>query len=217
MQKNWKIKNFTSLIDNMNVNYYKDFLTQEKADKYYKLFENKLTYNSELDSKVTLPSGEFYIKRKQVAYGDPSVIYHFAGVSSIARSWDDKNDPICIVLKKLKRKVELFTKQTFNYVLINRYADGDDSIGYHRDKEEELDKYSSIVGVTFGAERDFSFKPDKFIPKKLPDKIDIILHHGSIISMNYPTNQYWKHSVPKRAKIRDSRINLTFRKIKKSE
>lgn len=44
-------------------------------------------------------------------------------------------------------------------------------------------------------------------------KIEIPLHHGSVLVMAGELQHYWQHSVPKQAKIKNSRINLTFRNI----
>lgn len=202
IQKTYEIKNFTSLIDNFNVYYYKDFIPKKLADRYLSTFERKLKLHH---SNVIVNGKEYTIGRKSTAYGEP-------GISRYANSWDTKNDPVCQIIRNIRKKVELFTRQKFNFVVINRYADGNDSIGYHRDREL---KDSPIVGVTLGAEREFSFIPAFFIPKKMPTRLDIILHHGSIYALNTPTNEHWKHGVPKRANVRSPRISLTFRQIQK--
>lgn len=44
-------------------------------------------------------------------------------------------------------------------------------------------------------------------------KIEIPLHHGSILVMAGELQHHWQHSVPKQAKIKNSRINLTCRNI----
>ena len=73
---------------------------------------------------------------------------------------------------------------------------------------------ASIVGVSLGSERDFKFKAKKgFIPKNLASDMTFVLHHGSLVSMNNPTNKWWQHAVPKRAKVKKPRISLTFRYI----
>ena len=43
--------------------------------------------------------------------------------------------------------------------------------------------------------------------------ITIELEHGSLLMMNYPTNQFWYHSLPKRKRAPGVRINMTFRKM----
>ena len=127
--------------------------------------------------------------------------------------WNEPKDIVCSTLRKIKRNVELFTGNKYNFVLINRYANGDDYIGFHADDERSLDQYAGVVGVYLGAEREFQFIPKSGITSNLPNKISLILHHGSIVYMNYPTNNYWKHSLPKSSYIKKPRISLTFRNL----
>lgn len=219
-QKNYHLKNFTSLIDNINVNYYRELLPKATADRYFNTFERKLKYNTAEESKVKVHGNEWYIQRKQVAYGAPGTFYRFAGTKVNAISWEIKSsdnkptDPILHIIHKIRKKVELFTGQKYNFVLINRYADGEDYISHHFDATADLVENSSIVGVTLGAERDFSLKAINFIPKRLQPRIDFILHHGSIYEMRHPTNEHWKHGVPKRADVKTPRVSLTFRQMK---
>jgi alkylated DNA repair dioxygenase AlkB len=44
-------------------------------------------------------------------------------------------------------------------------------------------------------------------------KITIPLNHGTLLIMKGGLQHYWQHSVPKRKKVKDMRINLTFRVI----
>jgi alkylated DNA repair dioxygenase AlkB len=67
-----------------------------------------------------------------------------------------------------------------------------------------------IVGISFGAERDILFKKDT-APSELKGTQKINLHNGSLVAMIHPTNKHWKHSIPKRAKVKKPRISLTFR------
>lgn len=213
------MKCFSSLTDKINVHYSSNFLDNHKADKYFHIFEKYLVYNSSEDSKVIVYGKEYEIKRKQVAYGDDGTFYEFAGTKVYAKSWNNKDDIICRVIKNIKHMVELFTLQKFNFVLINRYADGNDKIGKHQDsnKNNILGDDPTIVGVSFGAARDVIFKPYStptnpgIIPKHMNDKISIRLDHGSIFVMYPPTNTYWTHEIPKKANINTPRISLTFR------
>lgn len=212
LQKNPNLKCFSSLTDSINVHYKKDLLDKKKADKYFAILEDKLEYLSPEESKVVVHGKSHEIPRKQVAYGDPGTYYTFSHNRVYAKSWNDKTDIICRVLKNIKHKVEVFTGKKFNFVLINRYKDGDDYISFHADDEKELGDDATIVGVTLGAERDFKFKPKKgFYPQKMPNEITLTLHHGSIVAMLDPTNRNWLHGLPKRAGIKKPRISLTFR------
>jgi alkylated DNA repair dioxygenase AlkB len=187
------------------VSYYKNFILEECANKYFDLFEKLLVYNPPEDSKVKIRGKEHEIPRKQVAYGEPNTYYNFSGIHVDAICWNENND-ICNALYELRCKVNKYFGINFNFVLINRYADGKDYIGYHADDEKDLQGDSPIIGLTFGANRDFQLKH-----KKTGEKMSLVLHHGSCVAMHYPTNKYWKHGVPKRAGIKTPRINLTFR------
>lgn len=210
MIKKGNSKYISSLTDGINVHYTPNFIDKHKADKYYHIFEKELTYNDPKESKVTLYGKTFDIPRKQVAYGDPGTYYKFSGNTVHARSWDEKNT-ITTMIKNIKHKVEVYTGQIFNFVLINRYENGEQYINYHQDDERELGEDPSIVGVSFGAERDILFKPYFFIPEKVPNKLSLELEHGSIFVMYPPTNDFWMHSIPKRVGIKTPRISLTFR------
>lgn len=203
------IKFITSIVDNINVYYFENFIDQETSDKFLDLLEDKMIYNSEEDSKVFVFGKYHKIPRKHVGYGDPGTKYKFSGTTVNAKSWNN-NDDICMYLKLFKKKVESLTNQKFNFVLINRYKDGYDSIGPHCDDEKDLGKTPNIVGLSFGTARKIVFesKQDTILyPKSIP----LVLKHGSLYIMNHPTNNYWKHSIPKDPKVKNVRISLTFR------
>jgi len=215
-KKDNKIKMFCKIYgtpnDNLFLIYYKSFIPKHIADNYFDLFEKYIIYNSAESSKIKIFGKEIEIPRKQVAYGDPGTFYNFSGLKVDAISWNDDN-PLCNVLNKLKTAVNNQFCQNFNFVLINRYANGSDYIGFHADDENDLSYYSPIVGLSFGAERDIQFKnSDSGINYEFDNKKNSLkLEHGSCISINYPTNNFWKHSIPKRANVKSPRINLTFR------
>lgn len=212
MQKNFKEKSFKSEIDKLDVYYKKNFLSEKEADVYFRVLEDKLQYNSAESSKVKIFGKEIPIPRKQVAYGEPGTFYNFSGIKVDARSWNIEEDEVCRVIREVKSKVEERSGVVFNFVLINRYENGEQYIGFHTDDENDLDGNSPIVGVSLGAERDFQFKAKK-IPVEHKQVIELTLHHGSFISMNHPTNKNWSHSLPKRLRVKRPRISLTFRKM----
>ncbi|ARF11741.1 2OG-FeII oxygenase superfamily protein [Klosneuvirus KNV1] len=213
VQSSPKSKSIASWIDHINVYYYSNFLDQHRADKYYNILEQNLTYNSADDSKVKIFGKEYEISRKQVAYGDTGTTYNFAGISVPAKSWDDQSDIVCKVLKNVKKDVENILMRKFNFCLINRYKDGEDSIGAHFDSELGLCTPIYIAGVSLGAIRDVRFTPVNFVPQKIPNGFNLQLDHGSLFVIGHPTNSYWKHSIPKRADVNTPRISLTFRYI----
>lgn len=98
----------------------------------------------------------------------------------------------------------------------NRYKDGQDHMGEHRDDEKELDPLCPIASVSLGAARDFIFRHRDARGKQSCRQIEPVkleLAHGSLLLMNPPTNTFWYHSLPVRKKVLLPRINLTFRRI----
>lgn len=149
------------------------------------------------------------VPRKQATYGDIGLTYTFSGLTLSPRPWIP-------ILQRIRDRVSAVTGQTFNFVLVNRYKDGLDHIGEHRDDERELAPGSAIASVTFGACRDFVFRHCESRGKAASREVASVrlpLAHGSLLMMNPPTNTYWYHSLPIRRKVLAPRINLTFRKI----
>ena len=108
------------------------------------------------------------------------------------------------------------TDHKFNFALVNRYNDGNDHMGEHRDDEADLVPKSTIASVSLGQPRDFIFHlrdaRGKGVKRKI-DPVKIELSHGSLLLMNHPTNVYWFHSLPVRKKAVCPRMNLTFREM----
>ncbi|KAJ4322009.1 hypothetical protein N0V94_002588 [Neodidymelliopsis sp. IMI 364377] len=127
--------------------------------------------------------------------------------------------PIPQCLNELREVTEGTTGDTFNFCLVNYYADGKDSISYHSDDERFLGPNPSIASFTLGAKRDFLMKHKPITPKegeRIPDpgQIKLPLEPGDMVLMRGKTQSMWLHSIPKRAGVdaNKGRINITFRK-----
>ena len=89
-------------------------------------------------------------------------------------------------------------------------------MGEHRDDEKDLVAGYPIAPLSLGQPRDFIFKHADCWGKTATRKIGpvkIELEHGSLLLMKHPTNIYWYHSLPPRKRLKDIRINMTFRKM----
>ena len=64
-----------------------------------------------------------------------------------------------------------------------------------------------------GASRTFRFKPKK---GHQGDDLDLELGHGDLLLMEPPTQQHWLHGLPKRLRVDQSRLNLTFRVVQQA-
>ncbi|KAL7836447.1 hypothetical protein AOLI_G00277310 [Acnodon oligacanthus] len=176
--------------------------TKEEADRLF----------SRLEEEV-----EYFTVHEMVPFPYCEIKDSVSGV--ITRIKVTKLRPWTPTLEYIRDAVTNATGQTFNFVLINRYKDGHDHIGEHRDDERELDPTCPIASVSLGAVRDFIFrhKDARVGPNKRQIKpVKLELAHGSLLLMNSPTNTYWYHSLPIRKKVKTPRINLTFRRIVRS-
>ena len=97
----------------------------------------------------------------------------------------------------------------FNSVLANLYRDGQDSMGWHADKEPELGANPLIVSLSLGGTRRFLLRHKR---KGVPG-VDLDLEDGSLLWMSGTTQHFWRHAVPKTKRPVAPRINLTFRRI----
>ena len=111
---------------------------------------------------------------------------------------------------RLKDRVEEKVNLNFNSVLANLYRNGQDYVSWHSDDEKELGKNPTIASVSFGATRRFLLRHRS---NKNLETVDLSLGHGSLLIMKGSTQHYWKHQVPKTAKVKTERINLTLRVV----
>jgi len=119
-----------------------------------------------------------------------------------------KAKPFTTELEELKKLVEQRTGLEFNSCLLNLYHSGEEGMSWHSDAEAELGKDPAIASISLGAERKFVLKH-----KTSKEKVSVELEHGSLLLMKGETQKNWLHSLPKTKKVKEPRINLTFRKI----
>jgi len=118
--------------------------------------------------------------------------------------------PLPDVISSLLSKIAYETGNEFNSCLVNYYRNGEDSMGWHRDNEPEIDPMC-IASLSLGTPRDFQFRK-----KGSSELHTVALPAGSLLIMHDFQND-WEHAVPKRKKVQTGRINLTFRHIRPSE
>jgi alkylated DNA repair dioxygenase AlkB len=135
-------------------------------------------------------------------YGDPGVSYTYSGLTWQVQAWPPP-------LAELRKVIEERCSKQFNSVLLNYYRDGQDSMGWHSDDEPSLGRNPLIASVSFGAERKFMLRHRQ----KKSSRQEIVLRHGSLLVMGGALQHHWQHQLPKSKKVREARINLTFRNI----
>jgi alkylated DNA repair dioxygenase AlkB len=139
--------------------------------------------------------------RKVAWYGDKAFTYTYSRTTKSAIPWHP-------LLLPIREKTETVTNASFNACLCNFYHHGNEGMTWHSDDDKEFGLNPTIASLSFGAERTFSFRH-----KITKEVISIILESGSVLLMKSNTQTHWVHTLPKSAKIKDPRINLTFRLV----
>ncbi len=112
-------------------------------------------------------------------------------------------------LLKLKEKIERFSGERFQCVLLNYYRDGNDSVAWHADRDTLPGLKTAIASLSIGQERMFDFRHKQDHTKKHA----ILLQHGSLLLMQPDLQKDWEHRIAKSNIPMRARINMTFRKV----
>ena len=226
--------------DGLDLEYYPNFYSNKQCKEMLNRLEEEVEYQNDEEASIIIYGKKHKIPRKQTAFGANGTSYKFSGKDVKAKPWNK-----CSLLLQIKNQIEKHlssqteiddnkTKEfelrnTFNFVLLNRYKNGNDRMGFHRDNEPDIKKYSSIAAISFGDERDIIFKHEDIISHRNKNNknkngndedidlgvkiVKIKLHNGSLLIMRHPTNDKWYHEIPKRAKIKNVRVSLTYRNM----
>lgn len=177
-----------------------NFFTKEESDRFYERILHQTKWR------------EYVMEMYDKIVTAPRMISWYEDKDNVGA---DQNGPNWTYeLLTIRGRVERETQLEFNSLLLNLYRDGNDGVSWHSDKEHNSGPNPVIASVTFGETRMFRLR-HKF-RKEIP-QVEIPLHHGSFLLMAGTTNSFWQHQVPKTAKNVLPRINLTFRRTKRSE
>lgn len=179
------------------VQYFGPVISNSEASEYFLDLESNIPWEND---EATIFGKHIITKRMVSWYGDENFSYQYSGTTKKALLWNQ-------TLLKLKKIVEQISNDSFNSCLLNLYHDGSEGMSWHSDNEASLGKNTTIASVSFGAERRFCFRH-----KQSKKNVELSLENGSLLLMKGETQTHWLHSLPKSAKIRSPRINLTFRK-----
>ena len=123
---------------------------------------------------------------------------------------DGARQPWSPLLLQVKDLVQAGAGVKFDYVFINRYRNGKDSVAWHNDNDADVDPRLHIASLTLGATRRFDLRP-RFTSGLRQRRISIDVEHGDLIIMGGETQRHWQHRIAKDACVHEERINLTFR------
>ncbi len=129
-------------------------------------------------------------------FGDGSVCYRYSGVDHTGAGWP-------LALEEIRTALARDFGFHSNFVLLNRYRCGRDSMGWHADDEAEL--MGPVVSLSLGATRWLLLRSTRHGPS-----VRFALGHGALLI--HPRS--YRHALPKTRRAVGERINLTFRRVR---
>lgn len=187
--------------ENVPLYKFEDFLSDEESKRFFDICKENIKWSHDI---YNFGGKEVKSPRLTAFFGETT--YTYTGQTKIPQKYFEE-------LTFLQNKIEEFLgieKGFFNGCLCNWYRDGKDYISYHTDNEKDMIDEGIIAVVSLGTNRKFYIKNNN-TKEVIKNNLEI----GSLGVMNPICQKNWKHSIPKEAKVEDSRISLTFRNFKK--
>lgn len=175
------------------------FFGKEDGDRYLDLLMTEIAWRQE---PIVIMGRTIMQPRLTALHGDEDKPYRYSGITMTPHPWT-------ATLLEIRNRIEAAVNHRFTTALLNLYRDGEDSMGWHADNEKELGRDPFIASASFGTARTFQFRHRT----DASARAELSLGHGSLLIMRGPTQHYWLHRLPKRSKVPEPRINITFRTI----
>ena len=147
----------------------KNYFSKQESDKYFNSLIEKINWKQDT---INMYGRVLPLPRLSAWYGDDDKPYTYSGINLQPNPWSPE-------LLELKSAIEKEANTSFSSVLLNRYRDGKDYVGWHTDAEKELGQNPVIGSVNFGASRKFQLRRIHN-PK---EKFEVELGHGSLLVM----------------------------------
>jgi alkylated DNA repair dioxygenase AlkB len=180
------------------VSFVPTFLSAEESAA---LLKRVLTDRSHFKHAARTKTGAPSKKRNKTIYGEPSeyvFVYRGKTLRTPIRPWSAFPE-----LEALAGRIAEVSGQAYKTCVIQIYNSGDVGIKPHRDKE--MLSGEIIASVSLGATRVMRFERTGW------ETQDHLLEAGTLCLIHPPTNDYWLHSIPVDAAVREARVSLVFR------
>ena len=184
------------------VYYYGRILDDAQSQRSFETFMQDIQWKND---EAIIFGKHFITKRKVAWYGDAGYSYTYSKTTKEALSWTPE-------LLILRDQIQQLTRAVYNSCLLNLYHSGEEGMAYHSDDEKALGKNSAIASVSFGAERRFLFRH-----RESKETIELYLSPGSLLVMQGSTQSHWVHRLPIAKKVKEPRVNLTFRRMEQKQ
>lgn len=183
------------------VRYRAGFLRRRRADA---LLATALAETAWERERLTMFGRVLTAPRLSAWFGEPGTAYRYSGATRVATPWPR-------FLAQLAAEAGQAVAANFNYVLVNRYRDGQDTLGWHADDEADLGPAPIIATVSVGATRTLRLRPRRASGGR---GVGCQLAHGSLLLMWGACQRDYKHCVPRTAQRVGERVSFTFRRTR---
>jgi len=183
-----------------DIEYVPRFLRQEETNVLIEALKSEVPWSQ---PEVRIFGRFSPSPRLSAWYGDQHAVYRYSGLTNFPFPW-------LPWLHELRRRIEHYTQDSFNSVLLNFYRGGSDGMGWHRDNEPELGINPVIASISLGFPRRFVMRHYK--RRDMP-RLEVSPENGSLLIMRGQTQGLWQHAVPKTRMSVGLRLNLTFRNV----
>jgi alkylated DNA repair dioxygenase AlkB len=178
-----------------NPAYCPGFIDGSAADRLLRCLRQEVPWQSETFS---LYGRTHRVPRRVAWFGDAGLNYRYTGSDHFCSGWHP-------ALEELRQEILGRCGVNTNLVLLNRYQDGRDSMGWHTDAERG--HAPLVASLSLGGTRRFLIRPVAGQPSQRWD-----LEHGSLLLLDGRQ----PHALPKTRRPVAERINLTFRLLEPS-
>ena len=135
--------------------------------------------------------------------------YSYNGVKHNPKPIPTSDKYLCTMLEHVNK---LMPDYKYNSILITKYRNGTDSLGFHSDNESEIVDGSDIVTISLGETRTVKFRSLTGSGNTCPEQ-SLNLDHGNVFVMSRVSQNYFQHSIIPDGS-QNPRISLTLRLLK---
>lgn len=176
-----------------------DFLDPASAQRWLRWCQRRTDWKQE---RVRMFGREYLCKRLVAFSAQTGLRYRYSGTEHVGCGLPR---PLEVLVARVNRVLGT----AFDSVLLTRYRDGDDRLGWHADRESDLGPDPELAVVSLGVPRMLAFrtlaKPRQVVRYRLAA--------GSLLHMGPGTQSNWQHGVPVQ-RCQGERISLSCRRLR---
>jgi alkylated DNA repair dioxygenase AlkB len=169
------------------------------ADEAQTLLATLLASADWRQERIRLFGRAVEVPRLVAWHGDPGINYRYSGLDHVCHGWLPE-------LAAVRDRLAGDWGFASTLVLLNRYRDGRDGMGWHTDDEPGHGAW--LASISLGAARRFSMRADDG-----RGRVSLVLEPGSLLFMRGAV----PHALPKSVRPLGERVNLSFRQLFSAE